>query len=53
MAGIVSLFSCGAASAVATQLALKEYGPEDFTILNAYIKEEHEDNRPCRLHLNP
>lgn len=41
---IVCQFSCGAASAVATKLALAQYG-ERCVIINAYIKEEHEDNR--------
>lgn len=37
-------FSCGAASAVATKLILSE-GLADVWILNAFLKEEHEDNR--------
>ena len=37
-------FSCGAASAVATKLALAQYG-DACTIINAYIEEEHPDNR--------
>jgi hypothetical protein len=41
---IVSHFSCGAASAVATKLALAEYPPERVVILRAWILEEHEDN---------
>ncbi len=41
---IVCQFSCGAASAVATKLALAEYG-DRVVILNAFIKEEHPDNR--------
>lgn len=40
---IVCQFSCGAASAVATKLVLAQY--PDAIIVNAYIKEEHEDNR--------
>lgn len=43
---IVCQFSCGAASAVATKLALAQYGPtHDVQIINAFIKQEHEDNR--------
>lgn len=43
---IVSQFSCGAASAVATKLALAQYGEtHDVQILNAFVLEEHEDNR--------
>lgn len=41
---IVCQFSCGAASAVATKLALAQYG-ERCVIINAYIEEEHPDNR--------
>jgi hypothetical protein len=41
---IVSQFSCGAASAVATKLVLADYPPERVVILRAWIKEEHEDN---------
>jgi hypothetical protein len=40
----VGHFSCGAASAVAIKLALAEYGP-NMVIYNAFIVEEHEDNR--------
>lgn len=40
---VVCQFSCGAASAVATKLALSE--SPDALIVNAFIKEEHEDNR--------
>lgn len=43
---IVCQFSCGAASAVATKLAIAEYAStHDVVVVNAYIKEEHEDNR--------
>lgn len=41
----VCQFSCGAASAVATKLILSEHAPEDVVIVNAFIKEEHKDNR--------
>lgn len=40
----VCQFSCGAASAVATKLAIAQWGPP-VVIVNAFIKEEHEDNR--------
>jgi hypothetical protein len=42
---IVCRFSCGAASAVATKLILAEHPKEHVLIVNAYLKEEHEDNR--------
>lgn len=42
---IVCHFSCGAASAVATKLALSQFGHERITILNAFLVEEHSDNR--------
>jgi hypothetical protein len=43
---IVCQFSCGAASAVATKLALAQYGnTHDVQIINAFLKEEHKDNR--------
>lgn len=46
MSRIVCQFSCGAASAVATKLALAKYsGTNEIQIVNAFIKEEHEDNR--------
>jgi hypothetical protein len=41
---IVCRFSCGAASAVATKLVLSE-GQANVVILNAFIVEEHPDNR--------
>lgn len=41
---IVSNFSCGAASAVATKLILAEYPPYRVAIHRAWILEEHEDN---------
>jgi hypothetical protein len=41
---IVSHFSCGAASAVASKLILAQYPPERVVILRAWIAEEHEDN---------
>lgn len=42
---LVCQFSCGAASAVATKLVLAEFPPEQVAIINAFVKEEHEDNR--------
>ena len=44
MTRIVAQFSCGAASAVATKLAIAEHG-DSVVIVNAYIEEEHPDNR--------
>ena len=41
---IVSHFSCGAASAIATKLVLGEYPADRIVILRAWILEEHEDN---------
>ena len=46
---IVCQFSCGAASAVATELMVIEYPAEQVLIVNAFIKEEHEDNRRFAL----
>jgi hypothetical protein len=43
---IVAQFSCGAASAVATKLAIAQYSAtHDVQIVNAFLLEEHEDNR--------
>lgn len=42
---IVCQFSCGDASAVATKLALFDKGNNACEIVNAYIVEEHRDNR--------
>jgi hypothetical protein len=42
---MVCQFSCGAASAVATKLILAAYAPDEVLIVNAFIKEEHPDNR--------
>ncbi|WP_051423551.1 hypothetical protein [Pseudomonas chlororaphis] len=43
---IVCQFSCGAASAVATKLALAQYSAtHDVQIINAFLANEHEDNR--------
>lgn len=45
MSRIVCHFSCGAASAVATKLILAKYDRSRVVILNAFIVEEHSDNR--------
>ena len=45
MSRIVCRFSCGAASAVATKLILARYPAEQVVIFNAFIAEEHPDNR--------
>jgi hypothetical protein len=42
---IVAQFSCGAASAVATKLALSKHKGADVVIVNAFVKEEDDDNR--------
>lgn len=43
---IVCQFSCGAASAVATKLAIAQYGQtRDVQIVNAFVAQEHPDNR--------
>ncbi|WP_050555236.1 hypothetical protein [Pseudomonas syringae] len=43
---IICQFSCGAASPVATKLALADYGvTHDVQILNACLASEHADNR--------
>lgn len=42
---IVCQFSCGAASAIATKIALSQYPKEHIVIVNAFVVEEHEDNR--------
>lgn len=43
MSRIICQFSCGAASAVATKLTLAQH--PDAMIINAFLKEEHPDNR--------
>lgn len=46
MSRIVCQFSCGAASAVATKLAIARYSAtQEVHVLNAFLVEEHEDNR--------
>lgn len=44
MSRIVCQFSCGAASAVATKLAIAEHG-ENCLVVNAFVAEEHEDSQ--------
>ncbi|MBU2766527.1 hypothetical protein HAP94_10055 [Acidithiobacillus ferrivorans] len=44
---IMCLFSCGAASAVATKMAIEEnnkYYNKQLVIINNFVQEEHEDN---------
>ena len=42
---IVCWFSCGAASACAAKLAIKEYGKDMVRVVNNPVINEHEDNR--------
>jgi hypothetical protein len=42
---VVAHFSCGAASAVATKMAIAKYGKDRVVIFNAFIVEEDADNR--------
>lgn len=44
MSRVIAQFSCGAASAVATKLALAQHG-DNCILLNAFIANEHADNR--------
>lgn len=41
---IVCWFSCGAASAVATKLAITQYGKDNIVIARCIVREEHPDN---------
>jgi len=41
---VVSWFSCGAASAVATKLALTEFAGHEVVIVRCIVREEHPDN---------
>lgn len=45
MSRVVCQFSCGAASAVATKLVLAEPDHAEVAIINAFLVEEHPDNR--------
>ena len=44
MSRIVCWFSCGAASAVATKLAIAQYAGQEIIIARCIVKEEHPDN---------
>ena len=44
MSRVVCWFSCGAASAVATRLAIKQYAGREIVIARCIVKEEHPDN---------
>lgn len=44
MSRIVCWFSCGAASAVATKLAISQYAGREIVIARCIVKEEHADN---------
>jgi hypothetical protein len=41
---IVCWFSCGVASAVATKLAIAQYGKDNIVIARCIVREEHSDN---------
>lgn len=43
-ARVVCRFSCGAASAVATKIAIERYG-DSVHVINAYVADEDDDNR--------
>ena len=44
MSRIVCWFSCGAASAVATKLAISQFAGREIVIARCIVKEEHQDN---------
>lgn len=44
MSRVLSWFSCGAASAVATKLAIAQYGAADIVVVRCIVREEHPDN---------
>jgi len=44
MSRVVCWFSCGAASAVATKLAITQYAGREIVIARCIVKEEHPDN---------
>jgi len=44
MSRIVSWFSCGAASAVATKKTLLKYGAENVIVASCVVENEHDDN---------
>jgi hypothetical protein len=41
---VICWFSCGAASAVATRIAIAQYGAANVKVVRCWVKEEHEDN---------
>lgn len=41
----VCWFSCGAASAVATKIAIDEYGDQPLSVFSISLKREHTDNK--------
>ena len=41
---IVCWFSCGAAAAIATKLAIEKYGRDNIRVVNNPIINEHSDN---------
>lgn len=45
MQRLVVHFSCGAASAVAAKLTTARYAQSESEVVNAFVSEEHEDNR--------
>mgnify|MGYP003436033995 FL=1 len=45
MGRIVSWFSCGASSAVATYFTLLKYGSANVNIVNIHLIDEHPDNQ--------
>lgn len=45
MSRVIAQFSCGAASAIATRMALAQQKGSEFHIVNAFVQEEDEDNR--------
>ena len=44
MSRVICWFSCGAASAVATKLALSQYAGREIVIARCIVREEHPDN---------
>ena len=44
MSRVVCWFSCGAASAVATKLAISQYAGRELVIARCIVREEHQDN---------
>ena len=52
MSRVICWFSCGAASAVATKLAIAKHGSENLVVAYTHVLEEHPDNwrflRDCK-----